>query len=519
MAPKKQNSGAENRTIRKLKDELEALKKSMPQAAEQKGAVLRTWQKDLMQATGSEYLLNKIAVTPDQVSAILELPVYGVEPAQSVSAINAIRQQQRLGNYYQPAIFADAILQDSVIYANLQTRVKALVGTEMKLEPADESEQAQLICEACEECIDIMMPKTEIEEMLRWGLLLGTSISQIMWDADEGKWLPQLKIMHPKYVFYNWATRLFNITTQGVGSVAKTQAKPGGQDSWIQILPEDIQWDLFTPYTEHLPWMRGLILPLAMLWLMRNWNEQWWSQHQEKNGQGLLVAITSAEATPQEEKLFAAQLAGLMASPVVRAPQGVEGNKFDVRREDPNSDLYMGFKEILDYIDRRIAMVILGQDKTSMAKTSGMSIGGADAGEEVRLDLMRSDAQALSCNLKKNILERYVRFNFGEDAVALTPNICFDVEPEEDIKQIADAQFTGSQAIMNMLQTPLADKINFLEWIEQFKIPCLDEGEAPQAEMVSNKPEADPGVDPKETVLKANSYEELKRILLGLNNG
>lgn len=479
-----------NETVNKVVSKRIKKEKSPPSdipTQEKKDKSIKDWQRQLMKKTGSEFLLKDVPLSPEQVQAILELPVYGSDPAQTVSAVTAVKTQQRLGNYYIPAQFCDSILQDSVIYATLQVRVKSLLGTELQIKPADESELAQQICEDIENNIEKMVPITEVEEMLRWGLLLGTSISQLMWDStSDGKWMPELKIMHPKYMFYNWATRLFNLTTQGSlpASSAKGSYGTDSRSGWIQILPDDIQWNLFTPYTDHLPWMRGLILPLAMLWLIRNWNEQWWTQHQERNGSGLLVAITSAEALPEEERLFINQLANLGASPVVRSPQGVEGNKFDVRREDPSSDLYQGFKELLDYVDRRIAMVVLGQDKTTMAKTSGMSIGGNDAGEEVRLDLMRSDAKAVADNIRKNVLERYVLFNYGEQAVELTPYICFDVEPEENLKQLSDAHKTATEAIMNLMQMPIANKINFMELFERYQIPLLSDDEAVQIEQI-----------------------------------
>lgn len=467
MTPK-QPSGAQNRKKRanydklaKENDELKHLVGKIETISKDKSKLLKTWQQQLMERQGSAYLTNNLPTTPEEIHAILELPVYGTSPEVSVAAINAIRGQQRQGYFYQPAIFCDAILQDSAIYSALMTRVKALTGKTIIFEPADDSDLAKEIQEDVEKNFSKMACPSVLEDMLRWGLLLGVSVAQVMWDSKDGKWMPTLKQMHPKYLWWNYGWYQFAITTA---------------DGMSAVLEEDIQWDLFMPYTDHLPWTRGMILPLAMLWLMRNCNEQWWSQHQERNGQGLLVAITSAEATPAEEKVFAQQLFNLGSKPVVRAPQGNEGNKFDVRREDPDSDLYAGYKEILDYATRQVNMVVVGQDKTGMAKTTGMSIGGNDAGELVRLDLMRSDALALGSNLREKLIKSYVKFNYGEEVVELAPYIKWDIEPAEDLvaKTMAWKQF--GDALVNLPRSPIGQIIDYRAAADILSLPLLEEG-------------------------------------------
>lgn len=431
------------------------------QADEVKRAKLATWQYQLMEKTGTLRLQDKVKLSPEELNAILELPVYGADPAMTVSAISGIRHQQSYGVFYQPAIFCDAILRDSVIYSNLQVRVKALVGSQVELQPNDDSDKAKEICEECAEYFDQMVPKTEMEEMLRWSLLLGTSVSQIFWDTSKPMWIPRISIFHPKFLWYNWATRQFSLTTQSNGQ--------------MDILADDIQWSLFNVYSDHLPWMRGLVLPLAMLWLIRNWNEQWWSRHEEKVGSPIIQAIISAEATPDEERLFVQQLENLGSNSVVRTPQGLDGNRFDLELKQPKSDLYSGFQALLDYVDRRIAMLILGSDKITLSKTNGINFGGDDAGQMVRLDLKKSDASNLSCHLREKILKPFVRFNYGEEFEDLAPIIKFHVEPPENLKTKAEEMKTLADALAQFSNLEIGKQIDFLEIAHRFSLPLKED--------------------------------------------
>ena len=454
---KKQPSGAANRkkAALKLENELEL-------RLAEKVKTLSSWSDINVSKQYSNAFagVNKPILSPEEIKAALELPIYGIDPPRVLQVITQILQLQTKGYFLPSADFCDSMLRDEKIYAFLQVRVNSLIGADIDIHAADDSEKAAELRLDVEKNFHKMMPLNQIGEMLRWGLLLGTGLSQILWDTDnkEGKWMPKLSVWHPKYLFYNWAMREFQLQTQDNGQVI--------------VRKEDIQWSLFCPYSEHLPWNRGLIIPLATLYLIRTWLIQWWARHQEKNGQPIIGAITSAEATPEEERLFIQQLTTLSSNAVVRLPQGVEGNKFDLKFIQAQSDLFKGFQSYLDYIDRSIAILILGQDKTTMAKTSGMSIGGNDAGETVREDLMKCDANNLSEHLREKIIKPYIRFNYGEEYEDLAPSICFEVVEEEDLNARATALNLLSQAMVGF--NSLGAKIDYAEMFEEFGIKLAE---------------------------------------------
>lgn len=467
MEPKlttKKPSGAQNRK-RKADKEALAVEKKM----QDKLDLLSSWnanQDSISRMYGSGFqFLNKPVLDPDEIRRALELPIYGIEPPKVLRVIREILQLQTKGYFLAPADFCDAILRDEKIYAFLQVRINAIIGSKINLEPADDSDKAKELQEEIEKVFTKLVPLNEVGEMLRWALLLGTSISQILWDTKDGMWCPRISVWHPKYMYYNWALYQFRIVTADYGE--------------LTVAPEDIQWSLFSPYSEHLPWNRGLVIPLATIYLIRTWLLQWWARHQERNGQPIIGAVTSAEATPEEEKLFIQQLTTLSSNAVVRLPQGIEGNKFDLKFIQANSDLFKGFHTYLDYIDRSLAQTILGQDKTTMAKTSGMSIGGNEAGESVRLDLMRFDARSLGEHLREKILKPYVKFNYGEEFEELAPFIEFDIEEPEDMKSKAEQIKLLSEAFVNFASLTVGQQIDYRAILDDFTLPIVESEKAP----------------------------------------
>lgn len=495
---KKQPSGSANR-----KRAAEKLALEDANYKQERLSIASTWNTEV--ALKSQYgssFDNEVhpVITPEQIKRALELPIYGVNPPQTVGAINQILNWQTQGMYLYPAQFCDSILRDEKIYSFLQVRIKALVGSDITLNPFDESEMAIKIKEDCDDRFSDMMPLTELEEMLRWSLMLGSSISQIIWDTSkDNMWVPRLSSWNPKNLYYNWALREFRLITQNL--------------SEITILQEDVQWSLFHIFTDHLPWNRAMILPLAMPYLFRVWNEQWWARHQERVGSPILGAVTSAEATPEEERLFIQQLFSIASNAVVRLPQGVEGNKFDLKVIQASSDMYEGFKQFLDYIDRNIAMIVMGQDKTNMAKTTGMTIGGNDAGEKVRLDLMRSDANNLSEHLREKILKPYVKFNYGEEFEDMAPYICFEIEEPEDLNERATSLNLLSQALTGF--NALGAKLDFAAIFEEFSLPIQDSDTSSPKVIDPPKPEVvqAPKTKKLSAIEAATSFEELEKAL------
>lgn len=99
------------------------------------------------------------------------------------------------------------------------------------------------------------------------------------------------------------------------------------------------------------------------------------------------------------------------------------------------------YERLIEYTDRSIAKLVLGQVLTTEASGSGgagsYALGGVH--NAVRMDLLRADAEQLAATMTRCLVEPMVRFNFGgELAAAACPRWVFRCDTPRD--ELRDAQ-------------------------------------------------------------------------------
>ena len=246
---------------------------------------------------------NKKDLTPSEIVEVLELPIYQEAPPQLQRAINATLLLQGKGYFLPSAILCDNFLRDEKIFSFLQVRINSLLGSHISIKPADDSEKAKELQEDIDKNFSKMCPINEMAELMRWGLLLGVGISQVKWET-ESKWMPTLQSWHMKYCWYNWAGNLDNMADKHNNSAPRCLMITTQSEGAIPILDEDIQWSVFKPYTNHLPWNRGLVFPLATIYLIRSCLLQWFAKHEERVGTPILARLHWQKRHQQNKKRF-----------------------------------------------------------------------------------------------------------------------------------------------------------------------------------------------------------------------
>ena len=92
---------------------------------------------------------------------------------------------------------------------------------------------------------------------------------------------------------------------------------------------------------------------------------------------------------------------------------------------------------LLGYLDRQVSKLILGQILTSdTGKNGGGSYGLGAIHNEVRIDILRSDAKGIATDLNRDLVKIIVDLNFGPQAVY--PKLVIPVEEPEDMKALAE---------------------------------------------------------------------------------
>lgn len=434
-------------------------RKQLSGAQKRKRAVAREVARALADARTVEYDTVALAAGSSRPSTVeaQELPVYGAPPPKYVAAVEGVLIGLEGGQFHAAAQLADSMLRDDRILATLGVRIQGLIGSPLTLEPAADTNRARRIADDAEAQLSTMLPLHQIGELLRWGLLIGVGVGQVLWQRDAGAWVPRLKVWHPRALRYDWTARAYKLLTAD-----------GGE---IQIEPGDSSWIVFEPYGPR-GWLRCLMRALALPWLIRSWTRSYWARNSEVHGQPLRLGIVPEGAEPGDERRFLSQLSNLAHEAVIRLRQGADGNRFDVKLLEASALSYQGFQALLQHVDDSIAITILGQRQSTMGQGG---LGAQEgAGDSVRIDLKRGDA-LIGHVLRDQILKPWAGYAYG--APDLAPYLCWQVEKPEDLQKKAQELTTVMDALQKarMAQLPVDSRAV----LEAFGVPLLDEDDVP----------------------------------------
>lgn len=359
----------------------------------------------------------------------VELPVYGVPPPTMVAAVNAAITGLEQGQFYAAAYLADAMTRDDRVRAKQWERIDSLTGAPMEIEPAKDTARARRIAEDYEERNDDILPSHQVGKLLKNGLMLGTGIAQVrkMTTAD-GEDLPTIYVWNNRFLRWDWTLRAYCLQTENRGEIVLEAGDP--------------EWVIYEPYGP-LGWVdAALVRALAVPWLMRYWSRAWWARHQEIHGTPIRAGIIPVERDPTDEKTFLRQLANLAHEATIRLPQGLDGNKFDVKLIEATSNSWEGFSKLLEHCDDSIAILFVGQSQS----TNGQGGLGTqeNAGESTLLRLTRGDAKIYRV-LRTQVLKPYVAATDGDGDMA--PYLCPQIEPPEDESERAKTDLIIGQAV------------------------------------------------------------------------
>lgn len=376
--------------------------------------------------------------------------------------VDSIVDQAEAGDFYNAALLVDQILRDDRIRGVLMTRVYGLLGKPLELEPARDIAKARKVAEEIDEDWAQLFPHDAIAELLTWGLLLGVGVAQIISEKVGTEWKTRLEVWHPQHLRYD-------------DELGQYFLRPKGMEE-IPIDPGDGQWVLYTPYGFRNPGRRGLLRSLAHLYLERQWARRDRSRYSEIHGQPLRVGIAPANAKDDAVTKYGDDLSPTGAEPVVVVRQGEEGNRWDLKLIEANGKSDHLFDTEIRELDKAAAVLVLGQSQS----TDGQAGLGANenAGEHVRVDLMRQDSDSLGMTLQQQVLTAYCEFHYG--AADLAPLPCWDVDPPEDMTQKAQELKTLAEAL-SLFKT-MGAPVDMRAVLEEHKVPMLTEAEAANLE-------------------------------------
>ncbi|OOF45623.1 hypothetical protein BKK51_05935 [Rodentibacter trehalosifermentans] len=325
----------------------------------------------------------------------------------------------------QHQLFMDIEEQDSSIAANMMTRKRSVLTLDWRIveprnaTPAEEKLQAEID--------ELFHQYPNLEDLfvdLMDAVGHGFSALEIQWAQVEGKWVPKGFKPCPQ----SW----FNLDKDD-NLLLRTPDNPMGEPlrpfGWVVHRHKSRSTQLARD---------GLYRTLAWLYMYKHYSVRDFAEFLELYGMPIRIGKYGAGATALEKRTLLRALAeiGHNAAGIMPESMQIELHNVATGTSAGNNP----FLHMVDWCEKSIARLILGQTLTSGAdgKSSTNALGNVH--NEVRRDLMISDAKQIAQTITKQIILPYLQINVDPNiAPHRVPYFEFDTKEYEDLSIFAEA--------------------------------------------------------------------------------
>lgn len=275
-----------------------------------------------------------------------------------------------------------------------------------------------------------IFPTALSKQIFTWGLFLGVAPVRLAWwetlpiskrrvvRQRKGRFVPSVELWHPRDLRQDphdgqWKLRL-----------------AGGEERIIRH--GDGEWMLFTPYGPFRPWTMAPWRGLAKWALLKQLGIGDWGRHGEQASQTVIETDKDIDVTPELRKQLIGELKNSGANAKILLPRGMRARRLE---NTASGDLYRLQSESADKAD---AVALVGH---AINAEAGGANTGAQASENIRLDIRLSDAEIWSEFTHDGALVWWALLNFGSRDLA--PWACYPVRKPDALA----TKGTGYKAI------------------------------------------------------------------------
>ena len=326
----------------------------------------------------------------------------------------------------QHELFMDIEEQDSAIAANIQTRKRAILTLDWRIAeprnatPAEEKLQTEID--------ELFYQYPNLENLLMDMMDAvghGFSALEIEWKLENGKYIPHNFIPRPQSWF-----KLDKNDNLLLKTPTNTMGEPLRQFGWVVHSHKSRSVQLAR---------MGLFRTLAWLYMFKHYSVRDFAEFLELYGMPIRIGKYGAGATNEEKRTLLRALAqiGHNAAGIMPDSMTIElHNASNTGAGSANNP----FLQMVDWCEKSIARLILGQTLTSGAdgKSSTNALGNVH--NEVRRDLLVSDAKQVAQTITQQIILPYLQINVDPNiALHRVPYFEFDTKKYDDLSTFADA--------------------------------------------------------------------------------
>ena len=320
----------------------------------------------------------------------------------------------------QAALFTDIEEKDGHIFAEMSKRKRALTGLDWRVNPPKNAGDGGR--QLAEEVAGWLYGLPDFETLL-FDLLdalgHGFSAVEISWHQVDGLWVPQKFSHRPQ----GW----FTLKNNEIKLLGAEGQEP--QELW------PLGWIVHRHQARSGFLARGgLLRSLAWPYLFKNYSVRDLAEFLEIYGLPVRLGKYPAGASDEEKRTLLKALVGIghNAAGIVPETMMLEF----MAAATGSGDTFMSMTE---WCERTQSKIILGGTLTSQAdgKTSTYALG--EIHNEVRHDLLVSDAKQLAATITQQLILPLIHLNKGAVEAANAPYFEFDTRQPEDMKLYSEA--------------------------------------------------------------------------------
>jgi phage gp29-like protein len=357
------------------------------------------------------------------------------------------------GNPWQ--IYRD-LKRDGKIFSCLQKRKMALISCPVRVEPVTAGKQGQIDADIVLSMLKMLNYDQVCDDELD-AIILGFVVSEVIWGERDGYIVPLriVKRAQRRFVYVqtdpNAAPELRLLTAQ---NMLTGEPLPDNKFIVHRVNPEDDN-----------PYGNGLGLQLYWAKWFKDKGILSWNKLNERLGSPIPWGKHPNKATPGEKSTFFEALKAMMNDGTLMTPEGMQIEMI----ESKLTGSVTTHERICAYMDAWIQEVILSQEPGG---TTGATAGAANERQDVRLDIVKGDADLLNDTHNSTLIDWICHYN------GLSPcRVSREIQTPEDL-------LAASQTDVNIHSLGFKPSLDYIrsrygEGWEQAPLPVAPSPTAP----------------------------------------
>lgn len=317
-------------------------------------------------------------------------------------------------------------------FSVLGTRKRAISGVPRTVEAASDDAHDVKLADEIRELIRDPEFGFAVDDLLD-GLGKGYSVVEMNWDTSKTPWVPRSRMEKIDGAWeeiegYAWRDpRFFNFDKKNPRKLCLRE-----EDGTASLLPRYRFISHVPKLKSGIPIRGGLARLAAVAYMCKSYALTDWLAFAEVFGLPLRVGRYGSTATETDIRKLINAVANIGSDAAAVIPDSMRIDFEDSGTQSGGEKIFQGLAE---YLDRLVSKAVLGQ----VASTEGTpgKLGGDDAQDEVRQDILKSDVQQLEYTLNRDLVKPYIDFNHGVQE--RYPAIQIQVIEPEDIVALVNA--------------------------------------------------------------------------------